>query len=149
MTTDSSHFSGAKIALLCDTHVLVYLRDDKPTIPYPNQWDLPGGGREGDETPAECALRELHEEFGLRLARDRIHWSREYARANIAAPHTTHFFVATLAMEETERIVFGHEGQHWRLMPVTEFLARDDAITHLQARLQDYLESTDARAAAT
>ena len=36
-------FIGSKVALLCDDKVLTILRDDKPTIPYPNHWDLPGG----------------------------------------------------------------------------------------------------------
>ncbi|WP_162869177.1 NUDIX domain-containing protein, partial [Escherichia coli] len=44
-------FGGAKIALLCDGRLLVYQRDDKPGIPWPGMWDLPGGGRENGETP--------------------------------------------------------------------------------------------------
>ncbi|MGC1332995.1 NUDIX domain-containing protein, partial [Pseudomonas sp.] len=51
-------FSGAKIALLCDDLILIYQRDDKPNIPWPGLWDLPGGGREDDETPLQTAVRE-------------------------------------------------------------------------------------------
>ena len=40
-------FSGAKIVLKCEDRLLTYLRDDKPGIPFPGIWDLPGGGREG------------------------------------------------------------------------------------------------------
>lgn len=29
-----------------------------------NQWEIPAGRREGDETPKECAMRELYEETG-------------------------------------------------------------------------------------
>lgn len=47
-------FSGCKIALLHGDTILTILRDDIPTIPYPNMWDFPGGGREKDETPFEC-----------------------------------------------------------------------------------------------
>jgi 8-oxo-dGTP diphosphatase len=61
-------FTGAKIALLLDGHVLTYLRDDFPHLPWPAYWDLPGGGREGDEGPVDCALRELEEEFGMSYA---------------------------------------------------------------------------------
>ena len=39
-------FSGCKIALLCDNRLLTILRDDISTIPWPNMWELPGGGRE-------------------------------------------------------------------------------------------------------
>nr|WP_231692828.1 NUDIX domain-containing protein [Vibrio campbellii] len=35
---------------------------------YPNYWDLPGGGREGNETPEDCALRELKENSGSNCA---------------------------------------------------------------------------------
>lgn len=36
------------------------------------QWALPGGRLDAGETPAEAALRELHEEVGLELAPDRV-----------------------------------------------------------------------------
>ena len=32
-----------------------------------NQWEIPAGNREGNETPMECAIRELYEETGQRV----------------------------------------------------------------------------------
>ena len=58
---NDSNFSGTKIALLNRGAVVAYLRDDKPGIPFRGLWDLPGGGREGDEDPVTCALREVEE----------------------------------------------------------------------------------------
>src|SRR5262245_11429002 len=36
------------------------------------QWALPGGRCDGQETPAQAVLRELHEEVGLRLGEDDV-----------------------------------------------------------------------------
>jgi 8-oxo-dGTP diphosphatase len=43
--------------------VLLFLRDDKPEIPYPNLWDIPGGHFEEGETPEACIMREMLEEI--------------------------------------------------------------------------------------
>ena len=37
-------FTGVKAALLVEQSILVILRDNKPDIPWPNTWELPGGG---------------------------------------------------------------------------------------------------------
>lgn len=60
-------------AIICwNNKVLLFLRDDIPTIPYPNHWHLPGGGVEDNESSDECIKRELIEEVshapkGLKL----------------------------------------------------------------------------------
>ena len=47
--------------------VLLHLRDDKPTILYPNMWVLPGGYIEEGETAEQCIIREIREELGVEL----------------------------------------------------------------------------------
>jgi 8-oxo-dGTP diphosphatase len=133
-------FLGAKIALICGDELVAYRRDDKPDIPFPGFWDLPGGGREGSETPLECALRETEEEFGLRLGADLICWERSYVHADDRPP--SWFFVAEIAPDQVAAIVFGDEGQFWRMMALREFVALPDAPPSLQARLRQYLEAT-------
>ena len=113
----SESFTGSKIALFHDNHVLVYLRDDSDRIPFPAAWDLPGGGRENDETPDECALRELFEEFGLLLDPARIVWRKIYPSWSDPAL-VAHFMVAHIGPEDIAAIVFGNEGQRWEMMPV-------------------------------
>ncbi|MCO6425117.1 hypothetical protein GOB91_08335 [Sinorhizobium meliloti] len=39
-------FTGSKIALIVGGGLITYKRDQKPDIPFPGMWDLPGGGRE-------------------------------------------------------------------------------------------------------
>ena len=50
-----------------DTALLLTLRASGLRA-HSNQWALPGGRCDPGETPVEAALRELHEELGLRLA---------------------------------------------------------------------------------
>jgi 8-oxo-dGTP diphosphatase len=47
--------------------VLLFLRDNKPSIPFPNSWDLLGGAMEPGETPEQCIIREMYEEIEFDL----------------------------------------------------------------------------------
>lgn len=132
-------FSGAKLALICAGELIAYKRDDKPDIPWPGLWDLPGGGREGDEDPVACALRELEEEFALVLPPERIHWQRAYPGLTPGTPEAW-FMVGFVTAEEIAAIRFGEEGQYWQMMALEAFLAHPEAAPHLQQRLRDYLE---------
>ena len=78
MEIELTDFQGCKIALFCGDSVITILRDDKPSIPWPNMWEFPGGGREGDESPFECAAREVYEELGIALTEDCLLWSKVY-----------------------------------------------------------------------
>jgi len=46
---------------------LLYLRDNKPTIPFPDHWDLIGGHVEEGETPEQALVREVKEELDIDL----------------------------------------------------------------------------------
>ena len=133
-----SSFGGAKIALICDDGLLVYRRDDKPGIPHPNMWDLPGGGREDEESPVDCALRETYEEFGIVIPPERIEWQRRYVSREDSGV-IGWFLAAKLAEDEIAQVRFGDEGQHWAVMEVIAFLGCSDAVAHLQYRLSDYI----------
>lgn len=134
----SAAFSGAKIALLCDGQLLAYQRDDKPGIPWPGLWDLPGGGREGDETPLECALRETYEEFTLALDPAWVEQGKVYPGQG-AGGLPTWFFVAHVAAPLFSQVRFGDEGQRWAVLGIDDFLRREDAVPHLQQRLRHWL----------
>jgi len=51
-----------------DRRLLIYLRDDKPDIPFPNHWDFFGGHVEAGESPDQAMVREVKEELGIQLA---------------------------------------------------------------------------------
>lgn len=126
-------FNGSKLAILYRGRILSLLRDDIPTIPYPGLWDLPGGGREGAETPEACALRETMEEAALRIDPAAIVWRRFY----LSDGAITWFLVAKV--DHIAGVRLGDEGQALRWFDVAHFLLLPGAIDHMQARLETYL----------
>ena len=46
---------------------LLLLRPNSPNIKFPNMWSFPGGGSMKGEEPLQTAIRETHEETGLRV----------------------------------------------------------------------------------
>ena len=139
MEIELTDFQGCKIALFCGDRILTILRDDKTTIPWPNMWELPGGGREGDESPFECAAREVYEELGIKLTEDCLLWSKVYPSMLFEGKKSV-FLVGKLTKEQFDKIVFGDEGQGYRLMSVEEFLGSDKLVPQLQDRVRDYME---------
>jgi 8-oxo-dGTP diphosphatase len=128
-------FVGAKAALFCGLRVLTLHRDNLPGLPWANHWDLPGGGREGDETPEACLLRELEEEFGLSLPPSRL--TRRWIIPSMTDPaRPAAFFAGTITAEEIAAIRFGSEGQGWQMMEVQAYLSHPLAIPAMQARLR-------------
>ena len=139
MEIEISDFTGCKIALFCGDKLLTILRDDKSNIPYPNTWELPGGGREGDESPFECVAREVFEELGIHLTEDCLLWSKVYPSMLFEGKESV-FLVGKLRQEQFDSIVFGDEGQGYKLMSIDEFLSSDKVVPQLQDRVRDYLE---------
>jgi 8-oxo-dGTP diphosphatase len=94
--------------------LIIYLRDDKPEIPYPNHWDLIGGHVEAGETPEQALVRETKEEIGFDLRQ----WSffRRYdCLTGDAYPNTKFIYHATIDRRADQLALF--EGQ--RLTAIT------------------------------
>jgi 8-oxo-dGTP diphosphatase len=97
------HF-GASIIFHNSSHqVLLVLRDDLPTIPYPDMWDLPGGHIEEHETAEECIVREMLEEIEINVEGCRLFRTYDFS------DRTEYVFVRP-ADFELEQITL-HEGQ--------------------------------------
>ncbi len=61
---------------------LLVKRDRKPGIPHPGAWVFPGGGIEGNEAPADAAIREMAEEFGMHVRAEDLNCIGEYMRSD-------------------------------------------------------------------
>ena len=128
-------FNGSKLAILVGDLIVTILRDDKPDIPWPGMWDLPGGGREGDETPETCVLRETREELGLILTEDALIWKTSSDEGG----DFVWFFVCEQPDFDVRSVVFGDEGQRWNLVPLSWFLDDPSVIPRHKSRLAAYL----------
>lgn len=133
------NFHGVKIAILVDDKLIVFLRDDKPGLFNANMWDLPGGGRENGESPIECVIREVYEEFELKLSQNNIVWEKAFP-AQKDPNQIAYFMVAKIESNRIKNLNL-NEGQKWTLMTVEEFLNNDDVIPALKQRFQTFLDS--------
>ncbi|NTV08230.1 MAG: NUDIX domain-containing protein [Chlorobium limicola] len=107
--------SGASIIFINSrSEVLLLLRDDKPGIPYPNMWDLPGGHVEASETPEACIVREMQEEIETDVSSCRL-----YAVCDFP-DRIEHIFLMDLDAAAEEITL--HEGQALRWFSVHELV---------------------------
>lgn len=113
-------------------------RDNKPGLPYAGMWDLPGGGREGNETPLQCAAREVREELGIAMRPESVIFENTYPMRN--ATRNAYFMIAVLDDADIQHISFGDEGQGWKMMSVQEFLVSVSVVPVLQARFREALD---------
>ena len=132
------NFHGVKIAIIVNNKLLVFLRDNKPSLFNANMWDLPGGGRENEESPLDCIVREVYEEFELELTRNDITWQKAFP-AQKDPNQIAYFMVAEIESTRTQDLKL-HEGQKWTFMTIEEFLGRDDVIPALKERFQAFLD---------
>jgi 8-oxo-dGTP diphosphatase len=100
------------------SEVLLLLRDNKPEIPFPNCWDIPGGILEPGETPEECVIREMKEEIGEDITAPQLFRVYEYP------DRSDHVFWLRRHLE-IECIEL-HEGQRLKWFSETEVAAAPD-----------------------
>lgn len=129
-------FIGAKVAILVGNRLVTILRDDLADIPWPNHWDLAGGGREGAESPWTCAAREAKEEVSLSLEQQDVVWAKPYNMDNGARAW---FFVARVSESRESELALGNEGQQLALVSIDDFLCNDQAVPQFQKRLADWI----------
>jgi 8-oxo-dGTP diphosphatase len=91
-----------------DRKLLIYLRDDKPDIPFPNHWDFFGGHVEEGETPEGAMVREVKEELGIELTEWQF-FSRYECTQGDVYPNIKYIYRANIDKRPAELVL--SEGQ--------------------------------------
>ena len=122
--------------------LLIYLRDNKPEIPFPNYWDFFGGHLEQDENPEQALAREVKEELGVRLETWRF-FRRYECFSGDAYPNIKHIYHAQIDRLASDLRLY--EGQ--RLVAIARGERCDYKFANiLGAILEDFVGSGDPHA---
>ncbi|WP_185020820.1 NUDIX domain-containing protein [Histidinibacterium lentulum] len=129
-------FEGAKGLVLLGDRALVLLRDEG--VPWAGMWDLPGGGREGAESPWETLGREVEEEVGLGIDGAEVLW-RHRGESAVRPGAVVWFFVLRLGEGAVRELLFGEEGTAWALMAPAKVMGLERLVPAHRPRLERYL----------
>lgn len=133
-------FMAAKgLVFIDDSYVLVFERDNNTTC-WPDHDDLPGGTREGKETPFETFQRELREEFDLDVEPSDISYAVKHQ--DIGVPTSdAYFMVANLKCSTRKQITFGQdEGRGYHAVHLDNLLTDYNFIPGYKDLVKEYLE---------
>ncbi len=103
----------------------IFLHKRDGNTPFsPHKWAFFGGQNEGVESAAECFVRELEEEIGLKVRTDEVKWLREYLNTD-TNQHRVVFFVEKAV--PVDQLVLG-EGAGFSWFKLGEVLSLDLAV---------------------
>ena len=117
--------------------ILLYLRDNKPGIPFPQHWDLIGGHVEEGETPEEALVREVKEELDIELKEYKFFKKYECNEGD-AYPNIKYIYTGTINIPiEKITLLEGDRPQyfHYDEIPGVKFA------NILKRVVMDYIES--------
>lgn len=99
--------------------LLLYLRDKKPGISYPDHWALLGGQVEAGESPLEAVEREIEEEIGSRASNLVFRQKIDVAGNPECDDHQIHLFTGNIdrSLDELQLT----EGQELGYFALREF----------------------------
>lgn len=132
-------FHGVKGLVFIGDKIVVFRRDTK-TDNFPLMIDLPGGGREANESAFETFKREVNEEFGITIRKTDVVFSKKYQ--SVLNPSKEAYFIVTKPLDIKENdIIFGDEGTEFLLMSPQDFVNSNEGVKRQQDKVAHYLNS--------
>lgn len=128
-TTQGAHL-GANAIITCNRKLLLEKRRDSDT------WGLVGGGVKKHEQPIDAIAREIYEELGLRISKDRFRKLGVYGEpGRIAAYRDGSIWrmvvvVFGLELEEAPQMTISAESKELRFFTKEELKDTEIVVTH-------------------
>lgn len=121
---------GANAIITCNQKLLLEKRRDSDT------WGLVGGGVKNYETPEQALVREIYEELGLRISKDRLRKLAVYGEPGRIAAYCDGsvwrmvIVAFALELEQEPMIRISEESRDMRFFSAEELQNIDIVITH-------------------
>lgn len=131
------NFHGVKGLVFIGEKFIVYRRDNN-TKSFPFYIDLPGGGKENNESAFETFKRETKEEFGIDISKDNIVYAKQYISA-MDNTKESYFIVVKTDNTKQKDIIFGDEGIEYFLLTPEDYLKLNDSIPRQKEKVITYL----------
>ena len=116
--------------------VLLFLRDDKEGLPYPNSWDLIGGTADRGESVKEALVREVKEEAGHDV--QEYTFFKKYVVLEEDGSSSEKFVFYSITDKVFEDFILGDEGQKLQFFLLEDALKLKLASSHKDI-LKDYI----------
>ena len=128
-TTMGAHL-GANAVITCNGKLLLEKRRDSDV------WGLIGGGVKDHETELQAMIREIYEELGLRIPKDRFRKLAVYGEPGRIAAYSDGSFwrmvivVFSLELEQEPKLAISKESRELRFFSKEELKDIEIVITH-------------------
>ena len=108
-TFDGAPLHGAGILFVAPDGRALFLRRGDKKADHEGEWDLPGGGRDGEETAEACAKRETLEEIGALPYGERTLFAKHVRKDGF----TFDTFIQPIVRTFTPRLSHEHDAYVW------------------------------------